>query len=300
MLRALRATGVDARGVDVRSGATGVTIVRLERNGERTFVDERYGVAAEYRLTAAAVEGLQGCRWVHGAHQPGFEALAAPARRAGRASPTTSATTSATAARPPSPPTSTWPSVPRPAAIPTPARPWRRNSAGAGRRSPWSRSARPGSLACADSTHLPPGRHPRRGRRHPRRRRRVHRRVHRRAARRRLAAATPSSAGRPTQPRPAATWEHGPSPTLRRPDREHDRDRPLDDPLARAVSPGRRSTSPAGWAPARARRGRAGCRCRSSWSPGQGSRLRDVDGNEYVDWTMGLGPADPRPPAAGA
>ena len=77
VLRALRATGVDARGVDVRSGATGVTTVRLERNGERTFVDERYGVAADYRLTAAAVDGLQGCRWVHGAHQPGFDALAA-------------------------------------------------------------------------------------------------------------------------------------------------------------------------------------------------------------------------------
>jgi fructoselysine 6-kinase len=54
-----------------------VTTVRLERDGERTFVDERYGVAAEYRLTPAAVDGLHDCRWVHGAHQPGFEALVA-------------------------------------------------------------------------------------------------------------------------------------------------------------------------------------------------------------------------------
>jgi fructoselysine 6-kinase len=77
VLEALQAAGVDARGVDVRSGPTGVTTVRLDRVGERTFVDERYGVAAEYRLTAAAVEGLHDCRWVHGAHQAGFAALTA-------------------------------------------------------------------------------------------------------------------------------------------------------------------------------------------------------------------------------
>ena len=77
VLHALQAVGVDARGVDVRHGSTGVTTVRLDRVGERTFVDERYGVAAEYRLTPAAVDGLHDCRWVHGAHQAGFEALAA-------------------------------------------------------------------------------------------------------------------------------------------------------------------------------------------------------------------------------
>ena len=45
---------------------------------------------------------------------------------------------------------------------------------------------------------------------------------------------------------------------------------------------------------------------RAGWVPvpifvesGQGSRLRDVDGNEYVDWAMGLGPLilGHRPPA---
>ena len=50
----------------------------------------------------------------------------------------------------------------------------------------------------------------------------------------------------------------------------------------------------------------APARVKFGWKPyppfiaeGLGSRLRDVDGHEYIDYLLGLGPDDPRPPPPG-
>jgi fructoselysine 6-kinase len=70
-----RAAGVGTAGVEVRPGASGVTLVELER-GERRFVLEEYGVAADYRVSDEVATRLCGYRWVHVARQPDAPALA--------------------------------------------------------------------------------------------------------------------------------------------------------------------------------------------------------------------------------
>lgn len=69
ILRALRQAGVDASHTQVRGGASGVTVVRVE-DGERTFVSEDYGVALTYRLTSASLRFLEDRSWVHAARLP--------------------------------------------------------------------------------------------------------------------------------------------------------------------------------------------------------------------------------------
>jgi fructoselysine 6-kinase len=64
-----RAAGVGVHGIEVRPGRTGVTLVQLER-GERRFLLEEYGVAAEYRISETVALELRGYRWVHLARQP--------------------------------------------------------------------------------------------------------------------------------------------------------------------------------------------------------------------------------------
>jgi fructoselysine 6-kinase len=81
ILAALRNAGVDASHTEVRSGASGVTVVRVEL-GERTFVSEEYGVAGSYCFVPAGLEFLEDRAWVHAARLSGASrALAALADR---------------------------------------------------------------------------------------------------------------------------------------------------------------------------------------------------------------------------
>jgi fructoselysine 6-kinase len=77
-----RAAGVGVHGIEVRRGRSGVTLVQLER-GERRFLLEEYGVAAEYRVSAIVARELCGYRWVHTARQPDAAAHAPMLRAAG-------------------------------------------------------------------------------------------------------------------------------------------------------------------------------------------------------------------------
>ena len=76
------AAGTDMTNVEVRPGASGLTIVALDEHGDRRFLLEQYGVAADYRLTPAIVGRLRDHPWVHAARQPDLRE-AAPALRSG-------------------------------------------------------------------------------------------------------------------------------------------------------------------------------------------------------------------------
>ena len=67
VLAAAAALGIDLAQVLVVAGRTGVTTVRLGRDGEREFVDEVLGTSEHFVPPAAAVERLAGCAWVHAA-----------------------------------------------------------------------------------------------------------------------------------------------------------------------------------------------------------------------------------------
>ncbi len=77
-----RAAGVGVGGIEVRPGSSGVTIVRLEQ-GERRFLLEEYGVAADYRISDEVAGQLAAYRWVHVARQPDAIRLAPRWRAAG-------------------------------------------------------------------------------------------------------------------------------------------------------------------------------------------------------------------------
>jgi len=70
ILDAAQAAGVDVAGVRRVPGATGVTVVARDGNGERSFVSQDYGVAGEYRLDEATAHRIAGHRWAHFARQP--------------------------------------------------------------------------------------------------------------------------------------------------------------------------------------------------------------------------------------
>ena len=70
ILAALRSAGVDASHTEVRGGPSGVTVVRVE-GGERTFVSEKYGVAASYCFVPEALGFLEDRAWVHAARLSG-------------------------------------------------------------------------------------------------------------------------------------------------------------------------------------------------------------------------------------
>jgi fructoselysine 6-kinase len=76
------AAGVGIGGVEVRPGRSGVTLVQLE-HGERRFLLEEYGVAADYRVSDGTAIRLREYRWVHVARQPDAVALAPLLRAAG-------------------------------------------------------------------------------------------------------------------------------------------------------------------------------------------------------------------------
>jgi fructoselysine 6-kinase len=77
-----RTAGVGVDGIEVRRGRSGVTLVRLE-GGERRFLLEEYGVAAEYRVSRQVARHLCSYRWVHVARLPGALSLAPRLRAAG-------------------------------------------------------------------------------------------------------------------------------------------------------------------------------------------------------------------------
>ncbi len=70
ILAALGEAGVDGSHVEVRSGPSGVTVVRVEL-GERTFVSEEYGVAGSYCFVPASLGFLEDRAWVHAARLSG-------------------------------------------------------------------------------------------------------------------------------------------------------------------------------------------------------------------------------------
>jgi fructoselysine 6-kinase len=61
--------GVDTSRVERVPGSTGRTVVDHDPDGERRFVSEDYGVAAEYRIDSETAAWLAGAGWVHFARQ---------------------------------------------------------------------------------------------------------------------------------------------------------------------------------------------------------------------------------------
>jgi fructoselysine 6-kinase len=83
VLEGARAGGVDVSRVIVAEGATGVTVVGHDENGERRFVSEEYGVAAAYRVPASDEPLLLRARWVHAARQADIAHWSPAVRAAG-------------------------------------------------------------------------------------------------------------------------------------------------------------------------------------------------------------------------
>ena len=69
ILDAGRLSGVDMSRVVQLPGLTGRTVVTRDERGERRFVREDYGAAAQYRLDPETVGWLAGARWLHFARQ---------------------------------------------------------------------------------------------------------------------------------------------------------------------------------------------------------------------------------------
>lgn len=72
--------GVDTSRIRRMSGSTGQTVVDHDPDGERRFVTEDYGVAAEYRIDAETAAWLSTAGWVHFARQVDLAAWAAALR----------------------------------------------------------------------------------------------------------------------------------------------------------------------------------------------------------------------------
>jgi fructoselysine 6-kinase len=83
VLAGARAGGVDVTRVAVVDGATGVTLVGHDANGERRFDSEEYGVAAGYRVSATDEAMLKATPWVHAARQPDLARWSPGVRAAG-------------------------------------------------------------------------------------------------------------------------------------------------------------------------------------------------------------------------
>lgn len=76
ILAGARSAGVDVGRVRRLALPTGVTLVRLGSDGDRAFIEERYGASAAYRADAGDVAFLSGCSWVHCANLAEPSALA--------------------------------------------------------------------------------------------------------------------------------------------------------------------------------------------------------------------------------
>jgi fructoselysine 6-kinase len=69
IVSAAREAGVDISRLERVPGATGRTIVDHDPDGERRFVSEDYGVAADYRIDAETATWLSTAGWLHFARQ---------------------------------------------------------------------------------------------------------------------------------------------------------------------------------------------------------------------------------------
>lgn len=63
--RGIRRAGLDARGLVTRPGVTAVTRIDVQRDGERVFVSEEFGVTADYAPDHAVHGALGDADWVH-------------------------------------------------------------------------------------------------------------------------------------------------------------------------------------------------------------------------------------------
>lgn len=77
------AAGVDMSRVVRASAPTGRTVVSRNAGGERHFVSEDYGAAAQYRLDAETAGWLAGAGWLHFARQPDVARWAGELRAGG-------------------------------------------------------------------------------------------------------------------------------------------------------------------------------------------------------------------------
>jgi fructoselysine 6-kinase len=75
VLDGARAAGVDVSRVERIPLPTGVTLVRLGADGDRAFLEERYGASAAYQPGDADVAFLRTCSWVHCANLAGTAVL---------------------------------------------------------------------------------------------------------------------------------------------------------------------------------------------------------------------------------
>jgi fructoselysine 6-kinase len=69
IVSAAHEAGVDTSRLERVPGATGRTIVDHDPDGERRFVSEDYGVAADYRIDAETAAWLSSAGWLHFARQ---------------------------------------------------------------------------------------------------------------------------------------------------------------------------------------------------------------------------------------
>jgi fructoselysine 6-kinase len=83
VLEGARRGRVEVSRVLVAAGATGVTVVGHDEGGERRFVSEEYGVAADYRVPPSDEPLLRRARWVHASRQPDIAHWSPAARAAG-------------------------------------------------------------------------------------------------------------------------------------------------------------------------------------------------------------------------
>jgi fructoselysine 6-kinase len=63
-----RAAGVDVRALRVLDAPTGVTTVELRSDGDRVFLEEKYGASELYSVDDRDLELLTSCSWIHAAN----------------------------------------------------------------------------------------------------------------------------------------------------------------------------------------------------------------------------------------
>ncbi|HEY0389131.1 MAG TPA: PfkB family carbohydrate kinase [Gaiellales bacterium] len=80
VLRTASAASVDVSRVRRLDAPTGVTLVRLSHDGERSFVEERLGASGEYRVTDGDIAFMRSCGWVHMANLAEADRVAAHLR----------------------------------------------------------------------------------------------------------------------------------------------------------------------------------------------------------------------------
>lgn len=84
LLKEIEAAGLDPSHTTKISGRTGLTEIRLDREGERQIVAERFGVSEDFAVGAEESEAFGDVDWVHGALSPTAQDLIEAFRAEGR------------------------------------------------------------------------------------------------------------------------------------------------------------------------------------------------------------------------